>query len=259
MVRTLLTVVCVFAAAVASARAADDPTKDKLDKAKTAYDEQTEKSRAALIKRLQDREEAARKEGNKKLVDQVKAEREAFESRGELPKTVPTTGYVRESKQARIALEAAYAAAIKEYTKAKKDDEAAVVEKELAAFKEDGEAPAVPLAQLLVKDSVWEGRKWNAPGKEHPLGQEVSFLLKVTDRDDKRFKGHVVIKDGRPVSIEGTVEGDRVAFATEKKGKWQQNFEGRLRGRTLTLVFAGTGNGGEDVKGRAALAPAKGK
>ncbi len=240
----------------AAGRAAeDDPIKAKLDKAKAVYDDRTDKLRAALLKSLDDKEDAARKASNKKLVDQIKAERDAFDLRGELPKIVPTANYLRDGKQAWAALEAAYTTAIKEFTRAKQDDEAAAAEKDLKALKEA--LAGASLSALLTKDSIWTGvrRATTAKGKQ----AEDEFELKITARDGKDFMGEIVIDKTRKYDVDGTVVGDRIAFETEKKGKFKHTFEGRFRGGILELALAGTGQGGEKVKGAVVLTPPKGK
>jgi len=115
-----------------------DPVKEKLFAAKVAYDKEMAAYRAAVGEWLDKREEAARKAGDKKLVDQVKAERKAFDEDGELPKGAPAALKLRPAA-ARKALEGGYAEAVKAYTKAKKDDEAAAVEKELESFRKESE------------------------------------------------------------------------------------------------------------------------
>jgi hypothetical protein len=235
----------------------EDPIKAKLDQAKTAYDEQLDKIRGALLKSLDEKEDAARKAANKKLVDQVKAEREAFESRGELPKSVPTANLLRDGKAARTTLELAYVEAVKEYVRAKKDDEAAAAEKDLTAFKDSTGASGVSLSALLAPDSAWTGVRRVATAKGKLA--ETPFQMTVAARDGKAFRGEIVIDKNRKYPVEGVVEGDRIAFATVAKGKFKNTFEGRLRGGIVELVFAGTGTGGEQVKGAVVLTPAKGK
>jgi hypothetical protein len=259
MSRTLLlSVTAVALFGLASVRAdEEDPIKARLDKEKAAYDGQVEKLRAGLLKSLQDKEDTARKDGNRKLVEQVKGDREAFEGKGELPKSVPTAAYTRTLQQARLVLEAAFATAIKEYTKAKKDDEAAAVEQQLTAFRADAGGAGTSAEQVLTKGSVWNGRRRTATsaGKFN----ETAYQLRITANDGKTFKGKITIDETRTYTVEGTTDSNKVAFKTEKKGKFQHTYEGRLRGRVLELAFAGTGVGGEQVKGLVvlALAPAK--
>src|SRR6266545_6647356 len=98
IVALLLSVAC------AAADDGKDPVKEKLFAAKVAYDKEMAAYRAAVGEWLDKREEAARKAGDKKLVDQVKAERKAFDEDGELPKGAPTALKLRPAA-ARKALE----------------------------------------------------------------------------------------------------------------------------------------------------------
>jgi hypothetical protein len=115
-----------------------DEIKAKLDKAKEAYTQAAERARQDLYDAFDKKEESARSSGNKKLVDQIKAERKAFEESGKLPKIISTTSYKSAMATARAPLDAAYQSAIKEYTKARKDDEATAVEAEWKKFKDGG-------------------------------------------------------------------------------------------------------------------------
>jgi hypothetical protein len=133
--------VIVLAGLVTSVRADSDSTRMKLDEAKAAYEASSEKYRAAVGVWLDKRESSARDKGDKKLVDQVKAERQAFDERGELPPGAPVVLKSRLAS-ARSALDSAYKAAVREHTRAKRDEEAAAVEKEWDLFKAAGVRPA---------------------------------------------------------------------------------------------------------------------
>lgn len=135
------------------AASADDPIKKRLDAAKETYAKEADTFRAAVAKLLEDRLKAARDKGDKKAVDQVKAEQRAFEEKGELPKATPVALKTRLAK-ARETLETAFATAVKDYTKAAKDDEAAAAEKHLEDFK------AGRLASLDPVGPSKEGGKW---------------------------------------------------------------------------------------------------
>ena len=144
------------------------------------YTADLEKYRKAVADYLDKREDMARQQGDKKTVDQVKADRKAFEEKGDLPFSAPLAvkqlqvvarkaklvvdaqqtiiaqveAERREFKESNVLpasvpptikqmpraaaakLESAFAQAIKEYTKTKKDDEATAVEKELDMFQE---------------------------------------------------------------------------------------------------------------------------
>ncbi|HUR55085.1 MAG TPA: hypothetical protein VMZ71_13210 [Gemmataceae bacterium] len=120
----------------------NDPVKEKLFTAKVAYDGEMQQSRKLAAEWFGTREAAARKDGDKKLVDQIKAERKAFDESGELPKAAPAT-IQQTPYRARKALEEAYGQAVKEYVRAKKDAEAAATEAELENFRKRDDARRV--------------------------------------------------------------------------------------------------------------------
>jgi hypothetical protein len=124
----------VLAAGLCPARADDaEMVKEKLFQAKKEYDAEVQNFKKAVTDKLNQREEDARKAGNKKQVDQIKAERDAFEKTGELPQMLPSS--IREpARTARTKLGKAYTAAIKEYVRLKMDDAAAATEKEQLEF-----------------------------------------------------------------------------------------------------------------------------
>ncbi len=133
MIRSAVVIAGLVAACVALADE-KDPVKEKLFAAKVTYDKEMREYRKAAEDWFDKREEAARQAGDKKLVDVVKVDRKAFDEDGILPKTAPPA-LQQKPPAARKALESAYTQAVKEYVKAKKDDQAAAVEKELEAFK----------------------------------------------------------------------------------------------------------------------------
>lgn len=109
---------------------AQDSIKAKLDKAKAAYELDVEKARKAAIEFFDKKEETARKTGNKSIVDQVRSERDTFDRTGELSKAVPDAIKVKFAT-ANSTVENAYLQAIKEYTKAGQDNDAAAIETEM--------------------------------------------------------------------------------------------------------------------------------
>ena len=122
---------CGLVALLPPARAADDdPVRAKLDKANAAFDIELEKFREAVAAHLDKREDAARADGDKKLVDQIKAERQTFEVRAVFPPTLAPTA-VQSLALAKAKLEAAHRAAVKEYTQEKNDAAAGAVEQQL--------------------------------------------------------------------------------------------------------------------------------
>lgn len=113
-----------------------DRVREKLLAARKAYDDELKQFRLEVVAWLDKREEMARKDGDKKLVDQVKAERRAFSESEELPKMLPAA-IAQKPARARKALEAAHELAVKHLTMVKQDEEAVVVEKALLAFRKE--------------------------------------------------------------------------------------------------------------------------
>jgi hypothetical protein len=139
--RLLLSIhIGVFAVGMSPARADDaDMVKEKLFQAKKEYDAEVQKFKKSVTELLDKREDTARNSGNKKVVDQIKAERDAFERTGELPSTVPAS--LREPLTAvRVKLDKTYAAVIKDYVRLKMDDAAGAAEKERLGFHLDSAA-----------------------------------------------------------------------------------------------------------------------
>jgi len=120
--------------ALGEARADDLGTvKDKLYQAKKEYDGEARKFRKAVSDWLEKREEAARKAGNKKLLDQVKSEKEKYSSSGEIPSDCPKA-LLTQISTARTKLDKAYTAAVRDLVKLKEDSAAEAIEKEREKF-----------------------------------------------------------------------------------------------------------------------------
>lgn len=127
----------------------DDPVRTRLEEAKATLDAETDAWRAAIAEWFDSREKRARKDGDKKAVDEIKAQRQAFADTGELPRNAPSSAQRRLAK-AREAMAEAYANAVAEYTKLSRDDDAAAVAEEARAFaeatKRDAPRDDVPVA-----------------------------------------------------------------------------------------------------------------
>lgn len=202
----------VLATVLLSAAGVDDAdqVREKLVKAKADYEAEMAKYRKEGAAWFDKREEAARKDGNKKLVDQIKVERTAFEEKGNLPKVEnvlkgDATDLARLSKQkamAQTGLVKAYEFAIRDYTKANKDKEAAAVEKELVTFKQRGGAVADESWTALFNGKDLTG--WRI----HPNPNPGAYAKTVA-----REEG------GKVVAFEGeTKDGKRIALWTVKDG-----------------------------------------
>ena len=151
MIRFAVVLTGLLLACCAASGDDTDAVKEKLFAAKKAYDKDMGTYRTAVGEWFDKREETARKDGNKKLVDQIKGEREAFDESGMLPKGAPAA-ISQKAATAKKALEAAYGTAVKEYVKGKKDDEAAAVEKELLDFRKKEFWAHVDHSNAALKD-----------------------------------------------------------------------------------------------------------
>jgi hypothetical protein len=117
-----------------SARADEaEEVKEKLSQAKKTYDDELQKFKQAVTELLDKRKDDARQAGNKKLVDQIKAEREAFNKDSTPPATL-TAAIRQQITTARANLDKAYTAAVKGHVRLKMDTAAEVVEKEQREF-----------------------------------------------------------------------------------------------------------------------------
>lgn len=208
---------CLFVAFVAfAAPAEDDPIRAKLNISRTAYKVELTRYREAVAAYFDSREQAARDVGNKEQVDQIKAERTAFQEKGDLPLTAPPD-LRRKLIAARQDLLSAFQDAVKEYTRAKKDDLAAAVDKELKDFKFDS-APWVPLFNGTSlngwhtskgSDTKWEVRKGVLSG----TGKKGSL---VTDRNDfENFRMRVEAMSGEGIDSGLCLRVQKSGFAYE--------------------------------------------
>lgn len=147
--RQLFLTTALVLAMVATTRADDDPIKTKLEGARKDYDSKVEKYNKAINDWLDKKEETARKAGNKATVDQIKTQRESFQDTGMLL-TNPPPDVQKILTDAQKAYEATLVAGVKDYTKAKKDAEAAEVSDRLKAFKEEVDQLVNQIKNALV-------------------------------------------------------------------------------------------------------------
>ncbi|HEX4608632.1 MAG TPA: hypothetical protein VH092_10550, partial [Urbifossiella sp.] len=146
-----------------------DPVKAKLDKAVAVHAAEMEAFRTKAGTWLDERENAARRAGDKKALDRIKLEREAFDRTDVLPAGAPPD-LKRRGVDARAKLVRAYTEGVKDYTRAKKDPEAAALEKEVELIKlgidpADGRCKWVHPkgAFRIVRRGVWEEAYAGAP------------------------------------------------------------------------------------------------
>jgi hypothetical protein len=250
----MLVVFCAVLFGVPAALAED--AKEKLDKAKLKA------IKEEVGKKLDDREAAASKAGNKKIVDQVVAAREAFEKESLFPHPalVEVAPLKKQADDARVAVVAAYKAAVAEYTKGGLKPEAKAAEDEMAELQKA--AAEVRLKEVFAVGTVLAGLKKNAPNKIAPNGTTAEFKLTVSERTGGTFKGKMTVANGtRDYDIVGEIEGDQVTFKNEVKSgdNFEQTFKGSLKGSQMELKYEGWATGTEkvQVKGTATLSPKK--
>lgn len=221
MPRTLLALPAVVVMALFARARDDDPILAKLDKAKTTYTLELVKYQTEVNASFDKREEAARKAGDKKAVDAIKVERKAFEERGDFPAAAPKATKQRFTT-ARAAMEKAYAATVKEYTMAKKDEAAAAVEQELAAFKKSFDAISARVRWTHEKGSYTKlpNGEW-----EEKAGDGKTYKWKETARTKEYVQLSGVLFDMqytiRLTDKSAEYEyGKGAGFKTEHTGKW---------------------------------------
>jgi|SRR5579883_152904 len=110
-----------------------ETVKEKLYQAKKAYDGEVRKFRKAIGDWYDKRETDARKAGNKKQLDRVKAERKQYEETGEVAVELPTA-VRKQIVGARSSLDKAYQLAVADYLRRKEDNAADAIEKERQKF-----------------------------------------------------------------------------------------------------------------------------
>ena len=197
MIRPAVVFVVLLGVACAAAGDEKDPVKEKLSKAKAAHDTELQQFRKQADEWFDKREDDARNAGDRKVVDQVKEERKSFADTGELPKTAPNT-LSQKPALAKKALESAFAEAVQAYTKANREDEAAVVLEEWQEFssKATAKPAAIDLLALIdTKTHVIAG-KWEKDGK--------SFLATSTGYPDLA-RLQLPYEPGEEYDIEATV------------------------------------------------------
>ncbi|VTR93443.1 unnamed protein product [Gemmata massiliana] len=188
MVRSIgLVIGLLVSVCAATGDEAEDPIKDKLVAARAAYDAELVQYAELVGEWFDKREDAARKDGNKKLVDQVKVERKVFDKTGELPRDVPAA-IPQKKAVARRTLEAAYTQAIKEYTRAKKDDKAEAAEKGLVAFQKEF-WKHLDMSKVTVKDDFIRLPSYtDLPTVEKYAGGVEVVVVARTEADNIRLR-----------------------------------------------------------------------
>ena len=220
MMRQLMGFVVCFYGAMDSFSVAADVVQiqTKLDAARTTYEAKREQFHEYVAKYFDKRNEAARRSGNKKQVDQIKEEQKAFEVKGDLPSDAPAE-LRRKISTARQAMESAYQTAIRDFTKSMFDDEAASTEKLLEQFKRDRDAEWVEMfnGNDLKGWTPSEGSKanWNiVRGVLVGIG-EGNLVSDRKDYGNFRLKVEGMLPAGADSGIFFRVQDHGIGFAYE--------------------------------------------
>ncbi len=146
----------------------DDSITKKFADAKSTFEQEQNKLRDDLTGALKKKADEAKSAGDLKLLERVRAEADAWETKGELPKVVSTRVYDEGVKKSRMKMEDGFKTAIKEYTKADNIDRAKAVETELDDFK-NGRA-STPASTIPLPP----------PFKDRPSKQKLREYLEDT-------------------------------------------------------------------------------
>lgn len=200
---------CVFA--VSGVGMAEDGAAIKavLDKARTDYAAAMVKAKKDVLAALEEREAKARKDGDLRLVELVKKDREGFVSAAQSPKTISMVAYRQAETAARIRLEAAYETAIEQFVKANLDVEAAAAKKELEEFQ-----------KLVQKDDPPTNRSTKKPSTRDKIVGAYGVV-------HKGWKGEVVL------FANGTFGRPSWGAKHQNEGRWQ------FRNNRLFLFWQG--------------------
>ena len=159
-----------------------DPIEDKLNKAKVEFDNEYDLYKKSVFTHFDQLEELARKNGSKARVDQIKKERLAFETLGELPKNIPPILSLK-FLTIRSNLEKSYKTAIQEFTKIKKDDEAESAENELNFLKKTLVFPEKIQNKKIMKPLGLKFKSLdNFPFSEETAKEVQNTLAKLLNR-----------------------------------------------------------------------------
>jgi hypothetical protein len=267
-----LAVPCAMLAADDKPAPADDPIAAELGKAKNDFQAAAARASEKMVAAFADQRKKLENNTRLKVEQQIEAIKQLDEERKDFeadntdmpvsPAMKAATGdYQGAIKAAREKCERAFDRAANEYRKPPRKDltsAGAVLEEKKSFFKAfDHSGPT--LADLLTKDSQWEGRK-SIPSKT-PDNADVPFEMKVTERTGNKFKGVVTAGGKRPWNVDGEVWGNHLSFTSEQGEGVQFSYKGKLKGRTieLTFQFQRVAVGGQEVTGTATLSPHKGK
>jgi hypothetical protein len=261
----MLRAVLVLALCTGLAAATQDdaaPVRKKLDESKAVFDHAEIQFRVGVVDWFDEQEEAARKAGNKKQVDQIVAERTAFRKTGEYPPATPKA-LVTKFDAARKAREASFQTAVRDFTKVRLDDQAKKVEDELREFR----YTTTPLgrrlrdkpARLVNANSgkivaVADGSaKDGAPIIQYDWGGSADQQWELVPTDDDCYllknlnsKSYLGRKDDARVCLvkaaEADMKGHHWRFTPVRGAPDRYTIQNRMNGKYLGVEGGSKGN-----------------
>lgn len=186
-----------------------DPVATQLENARQKYKKELDQFEKSVKDLLDKKEAAARKAGNKPVLDQVQAERKSFEDDAVVPTFAPPA-MAKKLALIRAELERAYSAAIKDYIKKRADDDAKQVEDELKEFRN---APKIVVIRRALA-GTWTLRVVSGYTTDLVFDQEGTVKYGINGSTVKYRidvdAGFVYLGEGKdPDRIKLPVNGDR--------------------------------------------------
>jgi len=240
----------VFLCCLHALYAADiDNVRERLDKAKAAFEAKQEVFRKDVLEDLDKSETSARQIPDKNRLDQIKAHRNVFQSTGQLPAFLNPQLLAR-IRGARSALEKEYLAARDVYLRTRQDDKAEAVDKELQEFRKGIPAEPIDLLKLIdIKRDTIRGR-WESNGSsivsadpgyssiQIPFQPPREYLLEITVaklKGGNDFQIALVAGDERcTIVLDGN--GGETSGVSAIDGRSFDNNETTVRGAVLPVT-----------------------
>ncbi|MEI8382977.1 MAG: hypothetical protein WCJ09_22845 [Planctomycetota bacterium] len=190
MIRTATVLVTIALSISVSVGAwGQDTVQKDLDRAKSVYQNELTTYQTDVLDAFERREETARKAADKKLIAQIKSERDAFEKCNAVPNGIPVAISKRRIVS-RTKLETAYTAAIKARIRAKDDEGAAALEAELKTVQFDL-WPHLDLGKAKVVGDAFQVNKFaRIFTKEEFSGPIEINAVARTEKDNIRFRAY---------------------------------------------------------------------
>lgn len=163
-----------------------DAALKELERTRANYEKEKEAFKSAALEAYDRKEELARKAGDKKVIDQIKAERNAVENCHAIATNVPPA-VLKRKMLAQSKVETAFNAAIKASVRAKNDELATSLTRELQEFR-GNDWPHLDLDSItIVGDAFQLGKAGKVSTKEEFSGPLEIVVVAKTEKDNIRL------------------------------------------------------------------------